>query len=934
MSDFPNFDMKNGLFIQNLDDPISGALMEWGIPSCLLDFSKDILSQISPNTLGGFALGIQEGREAAQNKIADTIAWAFRDTGWMEVDADTGKIRFLSSSSRYGIDAQWAEYAGFGAGVLEAVGDLYGELSDIYEATDQCFGEIDNWFKLISGEETGSLPLMIGDGPGGGDPNDPADPANHSPFQKNRQGEFLIAKLQVSNAIDFSNRCTSALGLIAEVLSEQELEAFKAVEEDLTRPIFRLVFGPPEAKKGQFLLSRDGLYYDSQTRQYADGSPIPTRVVMPGDAWGMQYDPNLGGKGTTVALSDLGKYVDTFFDANQVNSSPSMQSHYEKDHFLQVLESQKHKEVYDLSSHVNDLVVSGYDAKSALVINLQQSIFAAIDRHTFKINKRKKQIEIAFTANAMFGSEQTFRDGEVPINDFSYLSGINLDVDIKKQRSLVFDEGEVSGVVLPLQPKFVKSARAEAQTLIPPLIVPPVGAGGIISIGEFSSTDAPVLSLTDHIITDKMFAIYNFLNADLVGVNSDEYKLINCSNKLANNAQLIAADVADVYDKGLGIAKLKGINRQQYKAGKVYTSGLGSFVKIPNSIDFQDLLYNPGGATIEAWVHIPKYGTSFSGVEHWGDAATTTVDSDSGDWADYNYYKLLLACENTGGTLSGTPENMQLEGNTSIATKGFVMGFSRDPQIYSTERVVPGSDINPASALLDVDGVALPASATVLSSCFFLATTQSVNSNDVEFVSVSGPSPNELRYLKMVVDASTTVGGANFNSVSGDFVHINVAFDPVLDEVRIHLDGNLMATSALSEVFGVERFKMPNLPTFITPADTTTSSFYYYSGTVNQLGTSAFNEGPNNYTNSVGPPVHGHDHHHLGGFTPWIVGGGWTDGIEVTDDTGGFMVNKHGYRSALDGYVGSLKFYSKALTTTEAEHNYKAQKDFFKNIKI
>jgi len=117
---------------------------------------------------------------------------------------------------------------------------------------------------------------------------------------------------------------------------------------------------------------------------------------------------------------------------------------------------------------------------------------------------------------------------------------------------------------------------------------------------------------------------------------------------------------------------------------------------------------------------------------------------------------------------------------------------------------------------------------------------------------------------------------------------------------------------------------MPNIPTFITPADATTSSFYYYSGTVNQLGTSAFNEGPNNYNNTETGSL----------YTPWIVGGGWTDGIKVTSDSGGFMANKHGYRSALDGYVGSLKFYSKALTTTEVEHNYKAQKDFFKNIKI
>ena len=69
-------------------------------------------------------------------------------------------------------------------------------------------------------------------------------------------------------------------------------------------------------------------------------------------------------------------------------------------------------------------------------------------------------------------------------------------------------------------------------------------------------------------------------------------------------------------------------------------------------------------------------------------------------------------------------------------------------------------------------------------------------------------------------------------------------------------------------------------------------------------------------------------------WTPWIVGGGWTDGMKITSDTGGFMANKHGYRSALDGYVGSLKFYSKALTNTEVLTNYNAQKAFFKNIKI
>ena len=922
MVNFPKLDLKNGLFIQNLDNPVEGYLMEWGVPTCMIELGKDVLSLIPGDTLGGFALGIQEGKEAAQNAIADAMAWAFRDLGIMEIDADTGKLKFLSSSSRYGIDAQWAEYAGYAFGVADALSDLYDQGSEIYENISKCLEDTEAWFRLVDGEETGSAQLALEGGPGGGgDPNDPTDPANQSPFQKNRQGEFLIMKQQVQTAVNFSNKCTSALNLISEVLAEREVEAARVAEEEETRPVFRLVFGPPTAKKGQFLLSRDGLYYDSQNRSYTDGGPIPTSadlgIIIPGDKWGLEHDPNLGGKGTTVALSELGKYVDTFFDVDQVNNTPSMATHYTEDHFLQVLENQKNKEVYDLSSHVNSLVASGYDAKSALVVNFQQSIFAAIDRHTQRINKRKKQIEVAVLANQMFGADQTFLPGTVPINDFSYLSGINLDVDIKKQRNLTFEEGEVEGIVLPIRPKFVRSARAEAQTLAPPMIVPPVGAGGIINLGEFSSTDAPVLSLTDNIVTDNLFAVYNFLNSDIVGTNSNDYKVLNCANNSANNAQLVASDAGDVFDKGLGLAKLKGITRQQYKNTEVYTSALGSFVKLPDSIDFQNLLYNQNGASIDAWVHIPQYGTSFSGAEVYGEASSTTVDTNSGDWADYNYYKLLLACENTGGSLVANADNMMLEDNTTETTKGFVMGFSRDPQIYSSERVTPGSDTDPASSL------GLAASATAASSCFFLATTQSLNASDVEFVSVSSVD-NGLRYSKMTVDSSTTVNSVKFNDVSGDFMHINVSFDPNVDEVRIHLDGNLMATSAMSDVFGIAKNSMPRIPTFITPADATTSSFYYYSGTVNQLGTSAFNEGPNNYNNTITGSL----------YTPWIVGGGWTDGMKITSSSGGFMSERHGYRSALDGYVGSLKFYSKALTTKEVVTNYKAQKDFFKNIKL
>ena len=69
-------------------------------------------------------------------------------------------------------------------------------------------------------------------------------------------------------------------------------------------------------------------------------------------------------------------------------------------------------------------------------------------------------------------------------------------------------------------------------------------------------------------------------------------------------------------------------------------------------------------------------------------------------------------------------------------------------------------------------------------------------------------------------------------------------------------------------------------------------------------------------------------------FTPWLLGGGWTDGIPVAADTsaGGFMGTGHGYSSGLNGYVGSVKFYAKPLSNSEVKTNYNAQKGFFKNI--
>ena len=68
-------------------------------------------------------------------------------------------------------------------------------------------------------------------------------------------------------------------------------------------------------------------------------------------------------------------------------------------------------------------------------------------------------------------------------------------------------------------------------------------------------------------------------------------------------------------------------------------------------------------------------------------------------------------------------------------------------------------------------------------------------------------------------------------------------------------------------------------------------------------------------------------------YTPWIVGGGYTDGMyKYGNFLGGGA--RSGVVSGLRGHVGSLKFYSKPLDKSEVIKNYKAQEGFFKSILI
>jgi hypothetical protein len=190
-------------------------------------------------------------------------------------------------------------------------------------------------------------------------------------------------------------------------------------------------------------------------------------------------------------------------------------------------------------------------------------------------------------------------------------------------------------------------------------------------------------------------------------------------------------------------------------------------------------------------------------------------------------------------------------------------------------------------------------------------------------------APFQYNYYGLTVGCSSLNSNRSngeartFHDASGTFVLLDVTVNPFDNMVHIYLDGELMGSETIPNTFGTPANAPPSLPTF-----TKNNSFEYSVNSVN---------GPNQLHD--GPKLHGQ-------FTPWMVGGGYTDGM-VYDfrgdpggaedtDAGNFFggAGVGGRVSGLRGHLGSTKFYNAALKEDQIKKNYLAQKGFFKNVDL
>ena len=896
--------------------------MAYGLPSCLLNMVNDLglLNLLPTNVL----MDMQQVMADAQAKANDVTQWIFKylmlGTGIMEWDSETGRFKFASDFNWFGLENDESQFGNDLAGILAAfnwaaafAGQLYANYQSIANqvgAITDCLDKYKTAQEFQSGNAAKQRATMA--------------PAEVQAFLDQK---YAAQAAKVQGAVDFIRSCEKGLNNIGSVmaaraanpslepkfLDTRELDRFlvgttyneKRVSADdpglrgagITAgldqsEIFRLVYGPPRTNQGHYLLTKDGLYYDSQQGGLDPVYLAISATVEAGDLWKYDYDPNIGGKGTSISINSLNDYTESLFDPDLIDDNKVLQREYDADHFLATIIQQRDKHVFDLSSNLQDYI-QDYTADSSIVANQRQLIISEIANHNGKIRRRKKQIEIAMKAPQVFGgrrSQPLFASGQVPINNFAYLERFNIVVDLEKQRRLIFKEGEVTGVVLPLRPSFVVAPPRPPSISAEHLTVPEIGKGSIIYTPSGTGSGT-MLSLMDLIESDELFAIYNFLNSDVVTPSSTEYQVTNCAtNDMYNTSKLVATNNRNVFFSGLSIPYLEGIVKNK-SSDSAAASAMGSFVRLPDNREFRDLTYNREGFSVECWVHIPQIQDQHEGWLENGFEGTSSPSS---------LTKVILGCENVGSkpgasaidTLGNfrTQDKLAPDGGDSFV-KGMLMGFTRDVRI--THPGFPASNLSSHN---------LPTS----SLSFFVAPTQSRDFSSLSFIN-SEECQNDEEYFGMQIPVSSVSGGCTFGDVSSQFVLVDLVVDPPLNEVRMYADGQLMGTSGIHKVFGVKDYSPPQLPSFIK-----SNSFEYSSTTVD--GPTTLHDGPR-----LNPF-----------YTPWIVGGGYTDGMYKW---GNFMGGDYGGKtSGLRGFLGSLKFYSRALNNEEVDQNYKAQKGYFKTI--
>jgi len=807
----------------------------------------------------------------------------------------------------------------------------------------------------------------------------------------------------------------------AQLRDQQEKEP----EEDAN---FDLVFGPPISTEGKFILSEDGLYYDSRN----GGIPLTVAVATASDSWKLEGSPFKGGRGRAVTKDNFKYISETVFSFDFKDKDPdgNVDTLLEIDEVLQAYYRDMNLHHTQIEARVQELIETGFQESSPTVVNYRRSQTATSDAYESKITKRKKQLQlfglfggieitrrghnlgpdviIKTLTNAevvhllitngynsdgsnvpVTSQDGVVRHGDViaeidtegnlkvrkrleraPLNDFSYLKGTGILPNLKTQKQIVIAE-DVGSIVDPVEPMFVKGNPLLDTIYLKEFNVDDISTGDFIkSRGGASGTGATFKSIGDSLVTEGLEVCYNFLKPDVVTPNSAKYELDNfAEGSRVLNGKFVASSTAHAFPSGVSIPFLRGaIYNPEMRYGiyfrpvdysDLHNNQGGCYVRLPNNIKdgslyaagerVNGLTYNPKGWSMDFWTHIPDVSAGLTA---------------------HHRYRVVAACENSGNHPSeGTFITAEVGENDRGPVKGMVVGF-RDKHVSGA--ATDGPDI--ASSNGQLEFVILP---TVGQNSLIgaqdgwewdhsIAIQEKHITDSTDGMILANPSrhgnTSSGTELGIIIPVSEqTSAGKSISSCDTEFSHYVISFDYTTDTASVFLDGNALATSSISTAFKMSPNAPLNIPSPINPQRNSTGSWV------------AEDKGSENIAEGYGSdslpryPV----------FTPWILGGGYSDiigpasnrpgattplgflgyntndqykvfsGRLLSSDIYGGFVGQHTPslggqsnqgssrkipRSGLDGFLGSFKMYSKSLDTKEVNINYDAQKGYFKNI--
>lgn len=665
------------------------------------------------------------------------------------------------------------------------------------------------------------------------------------------------------------------------------------IEEEA--PIFDTDFGPPESTDGKFILSQDGLYYDSRTGSI----PYITAQKIDAKSWELQYAANRGGRGELYAGAQAERFADTILSEEYKNETGQVKNFYKYDDVLLNMENDRSLQIADVSAKIDDLISEGYALSSAIVKNYQESYASVANVYDRKIKKRKKQLQVA----ALFGpfgvtlagdpqgegvfyrtvnknnvslpdalcgyeekvnyldysasnfSEEIEYIPRIPVNDFSYLKDVGLVPELEPQRSAMLHSSDLDDTTAPIAPVFIEKGPGARYNAIPELAVGSYGTADWINTSGATGTSSVVSStlegiapylrtLDDSIVTDNLVVCYNFLEPSAaVEASSNEFAVRNYADTgYPLNAKMVG-ESSTIFASGVSIPYLKGtIRNAQQKYGLVYNLNQGSYVRLPNnyrddtsyppSQPIDDLMYGQEGWSVDFWSHVPDL---YAGL---------TYD---------RRYRLVMANENCGDSRSSDAFSTAatLADQRTFRTKGLLVGW-RDK----------GWPNFPTTETSGLEFVVLPT----------LAQNDSRWGKSVvieERVTGLGGSDSCREELGFKVPLSaTTKSEKTIENASYEFTHFNISFDLSKDLIRLFVDGELLAASSISQCFGIE----PS-----TPLNTPSKIEQGHHHEVNTIYGESLYPG----TSLPQVPI----------FTPWILGGGFTDGLydSFYDKPSGFL---------------------------------------------